>query len=179
MHSSLEERYGEVYFSLPVISLTGPEWAMYFHSQNIMISGTAHDLLFDPNFKPTIDSVGEVVLIRKSQFLENEGQINIKELFSFRKSDLIRSSHGLGCIILRMFSPEEIKAMIPVDSEGKRKIGSNLDFNIVIMSPIIDIEKDEMVFYICCKKGQISLEAITSHSLNTLKGEIAFIFQIK
>jgi len=176
MHS-WKEYYGAIYFSLPTVALTGPEWATYLRSQNIMISGTAHDLLFDHNFKPTVDPIGEVVLIRKSQFLGNGGRINMKELLSFRKNDLVIPSHGLGCIMLHSLSLEEIKSMIPVDEKGKRKIKSNLDFNIIIMNPMIDIEKDEMVFYIYCKEGKISLKAITSYSLNTLKGEIAFAFQ--
>lgn len=175
-----KERYGGVYFSLPAINLTGPEWAVYLRDRNIEISETAHDLLFDPNFKPTTNSVGDIVLFRKSQFFGNEDKIDIKKLFSIKKNSLIKPPQELGCIMLRIFSLNEIKEMIPVDEKGKRKIGSNLNFSIIIMNPIEDREGDMMVFYISCNQGKVSLKAITNtnYSLSSLSGEITFAFQV-
>jgi len=172
------EKHGLVYFSLPAIKLTESSWVSHFFNRNIKISETAYDLLSDLKFKTTTDSVGDVVVIRKSQFLGNEDEIDIEKLFSIKKDGFEEPSPELGCIVLHLFSSEEIKAMIPVDGKGKRKIGSNLDFNIIIMNPIEDKEGDKMVFFISCKKGEVFLEAITNYSLNTLKGEIAFVFKV-
>ena len=176
MHPWIEKR-GLVLFSLPAIKLTEPSWATHFFNRNIKISETAQDLLSDPNFKPTMDSVRNIVVIKKFQFLGSENQIDIKELFSIRKNDFLEPPQELACMMLYVFSSDEIKAMVPVNDKGKRKIGSNLDFNIVIMNPIEDKEGDRMVFYISCEKEEISLRAITTYSLNNLKGQVAFAFQ--
>ena len=176
--SKWTERYGRIYFSIPIPSLSGPEWFFHLRNNNIKISETAHELLFDSNFNTTTSSIERIVLVRQSQFLGSGKQVNLEELLSSRKNDFIKPPRELGCAMLSFFSPEEIKSMVSVDDEGKRKAG-DLDFNIFISHPFKDQEKDSMVFYISCESGIISLEAITIFSLRYLTKVVGFVFKVQ
>lgn len=176
-----EEVFGAIYFTLPNIELTGKEWIARLLSKNMRISDVAHDSLRDENFIITLDSSNNIVLVSKEQLLGDVEDFGLRDvLLAANRRGFVKPPLEIGCIMFDIFSIEEIKNMVFSYKNGKSN--DEFHFSIVVMNSFIDVEKDQMIFFISCKGEKIVLKAMTERNFSYLKktgGEIFFAFKIE
>jgi len=105
------EQNGVIYFTLPdTEGMTGPQWIERLEKKGFQLSKWAKDVLNSSDFKPTTGVVNNIAVLKGELFSEAD-RITKKIRAEADRRKLTTPNAEIACMIRKMFTDEEIKAM--------------------------------------------------------------------
>lgn len=104
------EENGVIYFSVTSDGTTGPQWKEHLANKGVPLSKWAKDVLNSPDFIPT-NGVKYEIAVFKGVLFEDDDRTTKKIRAEADRRDLTKPNAEVACLILEMFTKEEIEVM--------------------------------------------------------------------